>query len=115
MKPYRPLDEILEIFQIKLATAKAVLKKHRVDTFSNKGKLMIHAKDFYKAYTKSFNPSLFEFAEQKPSVDNGTSAVAEQAKPTTNSDIFQKLFGSSYQAKKPSKSREESLWQANTF
>lgn len=58
-KPYLPLDEILEIFQIKLATAKLVLKKHRVDTFSNKGKMMIHAKDFYKAYTKSFNPSLF--------------------------------------------------------
>ena len=108
MKPYRPLDEILEIFQIKLATAKAVLKKHRVDTFSNKGKLMIHAKDFYKAYTKSFNPSLFQFDEAKPCVDVKT-------KPTTTSDIFQKLFGSSYQAKKPSKTREESLWQANNF
>lgn len=64
-KPYLPLDEILEIFQIKLATAKAVLKKHRVDTFSNKGKMMIHAKDFYKAYTKSFNPSLFKGVENR--------------------------------------------------
>ncbi|MEI7563659.1 MAG: hypothetical protein WCJ39_08785 [bacterium] len=108
MKPYLPLDEILEIFQIKLATAKAVLKKHRVDTFPNKGKLMIHAKDFYKAYTKSFNPSLFEFAEAKPSVD-------KQAKQTTTSDIFQKLFGSSYQSKKPSKPRDESLRQAKNF
>ena len=57
--PYLPLDEILEMFQIKLATAKAVLKKHSVDTFSTRGKLMVHVKDFYKAYTKSFNPSLF--------------------------------------------------------
>jgi len=58
-KPYLSIEEILEIFQINLATAKAVLKKHKVDTFRNRGKLMIHAKDFYKAYTRNFNPSLF--------------------------------------------------------
>lgn len=104
-KPYLPLDEILEIFQIKFATAKAVLKKHRVDAFSNRGKLMIHAKDFYKAYTKSFNPSLFEFVQQKPSANKKT-------KQTEMSVIFQKLFGTSYQAEKSRKPREESLWQA---
>jgi hypothetical protein len=58
-KPYCPLDEILEVFQINLSTAKSVIKKYRVDTFSNRGKLYIHSKDFYKAYTKNLNPSLF--------------------------------------------------------
>jgi len=64
-KPYLPLDEILEIFQIKLATAKLVLQKHRVDTFSHRGKLMIHAKDFYKGYTRNFNPVLFDIDTSK--------------------------------------------------
>ena len=107
-KPYLPLDEILEIFQINLATAKSVLKKHKVDTFSNKGKIMIHAKDFYKAYTRNFNPSLFEFVETKQTVEN---------KPNlrNTSEIFQKLFGSSYEVKKQKKPQDESLWQAKNF
>jgi len=55
---YRSLDEIADIFGITLPVAKKIIKKHRVDTFTSKG-LKINAKDFNKAYTKYYNPSLF--------------------------------------------------------
>lgn len=57
-KPYRSLDEILDIFSITLPVAKKIIKKHKVDTFTSKG-LKVHVKDFNKAYTKHYNPSLF--------------------------------------------------------
>ncbi len=57
-KPYRSLDEILAIFSITLSTAKSIIKKYKVDTFTNKG-FKVHVKEFNKAYTKHYNPSLF--------------------------------------------------------
>ncbi|MCX6825624.1 MAG: hypothetical protein NTY80_05430 [candidate division SR1 bacterium] len=57
-KPYRSLDEILGIFSITLSTAKSIIKKYKVDTFTNKG-FKVHVKEFNKAYTKHYNPSLF--------------------------------------------------------
>ena len=57
-KPYRSLDEILDIFSIPVSTAKKIIKKHKVDTFMCKG-LKVHIKDFNKAYIKHYNPSLF--------------------------------------------------------
>lgn len=83
-KAYRSLDEIIDIFSISLSTAKTIIKKYKVDTFTNKG-YKIHVKDFYKAYTKHYNPSLF---------DLGTKKCAK--KPKDISDIFQQLFGSAY-------------------
>ncbi len=55
---YRSLDEIASIFGISLQVAKKIIKKHRVDTFRSKG-LKINIKDFNKAYTTYYNPSLF--------------------------------------------------------
>lgn len=57
-KTYRTLNEILDIFWVTQKIAKKIIKKHRVDTFTSKG-LKINAKDFNKAYTKYYNPSLF--------------------------------------------------------
>lgn len=57
-KAYRSLEEIADIFGITLPVAKKIIKKHKVDTFTNKG-FKIHVKDFNKAYTKYYNPSLF--------------------------------------------------------
>jgi hypothetical protein len=57
-KPYRSLDEIADIFGITLPVVKKIIKKHKVDTFTNKG-FKVHVKDFNKAYTKHYNPSLF--------------------------------------------------------
>ncbi|MFA6255859.1 MAG: hypothetical protein WC606_01625 [Candidatus Absconditabacterales bacterium] len=61
-KPYRTLDEIVNIFSITLPVAKKIIKKHKVDTFKNRG-LKVHIKDFNKAYTKNYNPSLFKEAK----------------------------------------------------
>jgi len=57
-KAYRSLEEIVDIFGTTPQVAKKIIKKHRVDTFTNKG-LKIHIKDFNKAYTRYYNPSLF--------------------------------------------------------
>jgi len=57
-KSYRTIDEIADIFGITLQVARKIIKKHKVDTFTSKG-LKIHVKDFNKAYTKYYNPSLF--------------------------------------------------------
>ena len=59
VKPYRTIDEIADIFSITLPVAKKIIKKHKVDTFSCKG-IKVHVKDFHKAYTKHYNPSLFK-------------------------------------------------------
>lgn len=59
MRPYRTIEEILGIFSITLSTAKSIIKKYKVDTFLRKG-LNVHVKDFNKAYTKYYNPSLFK-------------------------------------------------------
>lgn len=56
---YRSLQEIADIFGITLPIAKKIIKKHKVDTFVSKG-LKVNAKDFNKAYTKYYNPSLFK-------------------------------------------------------
>ncbi|HMS91229.1 MAG TPA: hypothetical protein PKC87_03360 [Candidatus Absconditabacterales bacterium] len=86
-KPYRSLEEILDIFCIPLSTAKTIIKNHKVDTFIHKG-LKIHVKDFYQAYTHHYNPSLFDMQTKKlPS------------KPKDISQIFQQLFGCAYKTK----------------
>ena len=58
IKAYRSFDEILDIFSITVSTANKIIKKHKVDTFTSKG-LKVNIKDFNKAYTKHYNPSLF--------------------------------------------------------
>ncbi len=111
MRPYRPLEEISEIFGISLPTAQSILKKHGVDHFLNKWKIMIHAKDFYSAYTKNFNPSLFDVEKSKKPIPT---AKKKSDKPDY-SDIFQKLFGSAYETKKPSKISERKLREEKRF
>jgi len=64
-KPYRTIDEIAGIFGITIPNAKAVAKKYRVDQFTNKWKIYVHVKDFYSAYTKHLNPSLFASDDKK--------------------------------------------------
>lgn len=83
-KPYRTIEEILTIFSITLPTAKSIIKKYKVDTFTSKG-LKIHVKDFYKAYTQHYNPSLFDIGRKKI-----------QKKHQDISHIFQQLFGCAY-------------------
>lgn len=90
IKTYRPIDEIMEIFKITLWTVSSIIKKYKIDSFSSKGKLQINAKDFYKAYTNNFNPSLFD-------VWNKRKEIKVVTDKSSTSDIFQKLFGGSYE------------------
>lgn len=83
-KAYRSLDEILDIFCVTLPTAKTIIRKYKVDTFTSKG-LKIHVKDFYKAYTQHYNPSLFDLGNKK-----------KQGETKDITEIFQQLFGSAY-------------------
>jgi len=86
-RAYRPIGEIMDIFKITLSTVKSIIKKNKIDSFVDKGKMQINAKDFYKAYTDNFNPSLFDVWDKKQKTD---SEITKQ----DNADIFQKLFGS---------------------
>ena len=86
-RAYRSIDEIMSIFKITLSTVNSIIKKSKIDSFSDKGKIQINAKDFYKAYTDNFNPSLFEVWDKKKKIKVAV------IKPN-NADIFQKLFGS---------------------
>jgi len=82
--PYRTIDEIVDIFSITLPTAKIIIKKYKVDMFKHKG-IKVHVKDFYQAYTKHYNPSLFDTPTKKTT-----------KRPQDISHIFQKLFGCAY-------------------
>lgn len=86
-RAYRSIDEIMIIFNITLSTVNSIIKKSKIDSFSDKGKIQINAKDFYKAYTDNFNPSLFEVWDTKKKTKTAI------VKPN-NADIFHKLFGS---------------------
>ena len=86
-RAYRSIDEIMSIFKITLSTVNSIVKNSKIDSFSDKWKIQINSKDFYKAYTDGFNPSLFGVWDKKKQM-----RVAV-IKPN-NADIFQKLFGS---------------------
>lgn len=88
-RAYRSIDEIMDIFNITLSTVNSIIKKSKIDSFSDKGKIQINAKDFYKAYTDNFNPSLFDVW------DGNRQIMIDVIKPNS-ADIFQKLFGSPY-------------------
>ncbi|MEI7919161.1 MAG: hypothetical protein WCH65_02920 [bacterium] len=83
-KPYRSLDEIADIFGITISKAKTIIKKYKVDAFTNKG-YKVHVKDFYTAYTRHYNPSLFDMQPKKTITQ-----------PKDISDIFHELFGCAY-------------------
>jgi len=84
-KPYRTLDEIVDIFWITVPKAKSIIKKYKVDAFTNKG-YKVHVKDFYTAYTRHYNPSLFDMKPIKTNTQH----------PKDISDIFHELFGCAY-------------------
>jgi hypothetical protein len=106
-RPYRTLEEIADIFGISVRNTQAIITRYKIDYFLSKGKVQVHAKDFYTAYTKHCNPSLFDLGEKKPAKVKIT--------PKTNADIFQKLFGTAYQNKKAKKPSEQNLIGVENF
>ena len=59
MKNYITVPEIIEIYKISQNIVDTILKKYKIDTFKWKKWLLINFKDFHKAYTSAYNPSLF--------------------------------------------------------
>lgn len=65
MKNYLTAREIKTIYKISQQTVDVILVKHKIDTFKTKKWICINLKDFHKAYTSSYNPSLFNYTEKK--------------------------------------------------
>jgi hypothetical protein len=84
IKSYRSPEEIADVFWITLPIVRKIIKKHKVDTFTSKG-IKVHIKDFYTAYTRYYNPSLFQ-----------THKIVDKKNSKDISDIFQQLFGKAY-------------------
>ena len=89
-KIYKSLPEILDIFNITLSKANAIIKKHKIAFVLVSWHNQIDAMLFYKVYTTYYNPSLFSSWEKKKS----TNIEPQQDK---NIDILQKIFWIPYQ------------------
>ena len=65
MKNYLTAREIKTIYNISQQTVDIILVKHKIDTLKSKKWICINLKDFHKAYTSTYNPSLFGYTEKK--------------------------------------------------
>ena len=68
MKNYITLPEIIEIYKISQNVVNTILKKYKIDTFKWKKWLLVNFKDFHKAYTSAYNPSLFSQLDKKTKI-----------------------------------------------
>ncbi len=65
MKNYITVQEVIDIYKISQTIVDTILKKYKIDTFKRKKWLLINFKDFHKAYTSAYNPSLFSDLDKK--------------------------------------------------
>ena len=65
MKNYITVQEVIDIYKISQTIVNTILKKYKIDTFKGKKWLLINFKDFHKAYTSAYNPSLFSVLDKK--------------------------------------------------
>ena len=65
MKNYITLKDIKTIYNISQTTVDMILKKNKIDTFKVKKWVVINFKDFHKAYTSTYNPSLFSYTKKE--------------------------------------------------
>ncbi len=65
MKNYVTVPEIIEIYKISQSIVNIIFKKYKIDTFKWKKGLLVNFKDFHKAYTSAYNPSLFSELDKK--------------------------------------------------
>lgn len=70
MKNYITIKEISKIYNISQKTVNMILRNHKIDSFKSKKWLVVNFKDFHKAYTSTYNPSLFSYTEKKPTNEN---------------------------------------------
>ena len=104
MKNYITVPEIIEIYKISQNIVDTILKKYKIDTFKGKKWLLINFKDFHKAYTSAYNPSLFSDLDKKSkskTTPRKPEEVEEMLKFADTDGLFLKLFS------KPSKKAEK--------
>lgn len=70
MKNYITIKEISKIYNISQKTVNMILRNHKIDSFKSKKWLVVNFKDFHKAYTSTYNPSLLSYTEKKPISEN---------------------------------------------
>lgn len=97
MKNYVNIQEIKEIYTISQRIVDEILKKHKIDIYKGKKWLMIHFKDFHKAYISFYNPWLFSELDNKKSVTPRKPEEVEQLLKFEDTDwLFTKTFSKSY-------------------
>lgn len=103
MKNYITTQEIIDIYKISQTVVDTILKKYKIDTFKGKKWLLINFKDFHKAYTSAYNPSLFSVLDKKTANPRKPEEVEELLKFWDTDWLFNKTFSKSYKEnnKKP--------------
>ena len=112
MKNYITVPEIIEIYKISQNIVDTILKKYKIDTFKGKKWLLINFKDFHRAYTSAYNPSLFSWLDIKiktKETSRKPEEVEEMLKFADTDGLFLKSFS------KPLKktSNQENFCQSN--
>ena len=112
MKNYITIQEIIDIYKISQTIMDTILKKYKIDTFKGKKWLLINFKDFHKAYTSAYNPSLFSVLDKKATKETPRKPeeVEELLKFWDIDWLFNKTFSSSYKnPKNNNKNRSNNL------
>ena len=113
MKNYITTQEIIDIYKISQNVVNTILKKYKIDTFKGKKWLLINFKDFHKAYTSAYNPSLFSDLDKKnkiKEIPRKPEEVEKLIKFTDTDSLFANVFS------KPCKKQEkQSITKNNLF
>jgi len=112
MKNYITIQEIIDIYKISQTIMDTILKKYKIDTFKGKKWLLINFKDFHKAYTSAYNPSLFSVLDKKATKETPRrpEEVEELLKFGDTNWLFVKTFSGSYKnPKNNNKNRPNNL------
>jgi len=98
MKNYITVQEVIDIYKISQTIVDTILKKYKIDTFKGKKWLLINFKDFHKAYTSAYNPSLFSFLDKKATKETPRKPeeVEELLKFGDTNWLFSRSFSKSY-------------------
>ena len=98
MKNYITTQEIIDIYKISQTIVDTILKKYKIDTFKGKKWLLINFKDFHKAYTSAYNPSLFSVLDKKTTKETPRKPeeVEELLKFGDTNWLFSRSFSKSY-------------------
>ncbi len=112
MKNYITITEIIEIYKISQNVVNTILKKYKIDTFKWKKGLLINFKDFHKAYTSAYNPSLFSELDKKTKIKESPrkpEEVEELLKFADVDGLFFKIFSKAYEKPKNSEIKTNNL------